>query len=606
MNTKKTKLELIGRPNFFVDIACDDEIINLNNIFREFIFDANRSSKIIDINKIDSDERNDLLYILSRLQLAFLLFKKLKYKDIGISNLLFSFNIIISYLKILNKFTGGVKLDFYDSIKLSDSIYENIEHNVFYKFFLQQNIFFESLLDGDILDINIKYSNQIFQVYIINYIIKNIYNKNIKVNLFLGGLYEFEDKKSINQIIADKIDNINNIDYKDSFSLTDKIIFGKKYKNFTFFNAGCSWRKCTFCNIGKHPDFILKTEEEKKNQVYKIINQIKEEKIDCISIFDPSITLNDLLLLSNIIIQEGLDIKIHVRTRFTHELTLDVCEKLRKAGVKYLGIGLESSSTRLNKLMNKYDNNYTEEDFGKLVNYTNITGINLHYYTIFGFPTETKDEIISTKTFLLNNLSNHSFFSFTSGLFGLYIGTYVYKNHKKYGIKLLNNFNTSACIDNYYEKQFLENRQLIKSTVIELNNKLFLNLNLDTSFDFKKFFIFLEHSSIFHIQKMYFSKNPYYNFLEGNKNLSIDNFYSLFYKKNEYIHIKKEVDKIILKNWLLGNICVISTNNYNFFISYDLNLSFRDNCNNFFGESLSDREKIELFVLVKNYFFILL
>jgi len=122
--------------------------------------------------------------------------------------------------------------------------------------------------------------------------------------------------------------------------------------------------------------------------------------------------------------------------------------------------------------MQKYEKDYTAEDFENLVQVCQKIGINIHYYIIFGFPTETKDEIKATSEFLKNQLKEHKFFSYTTGDFGLNKGSYVYDHPQEYGVSYKDS-KQSVFIYEYYEKSFQENKKMRDKTSTQLRENLF-------------------------------------------------------------------------------------------------------------------------------------
>jgi hypothetical protein len=48
-----------------------------------------------------------------------------------------------------------------------------------------------------------------------------------------------------------------------------------------------------------------------------------------------------------------------------------------------------------------------------MINQFEKYNMQLHYFTIFGFPTETQQEIKNTENFLLKHIKRHDFFTCT-------------------------------------------------------------------------------------------------------------------------------------------------------------------------------------------------
>ena len=496
---------LIWEPEFFKNFN-NNSTYNFNSFFWKFIFNPYKSWKWINFNKLSYRDKNELIYIFANLKIVYKYLVLSKEKNIWVSNLIFCSNIVNSYLKIINKNINYIHINFFNYHIIDDSIHKNIENNLFYSFFLNENKnWFSNIKNWDIVSFLLTQSHQIVQLSIINNILKKE-KINVKFNINLSELVEFENKINIRKYLKKHFNNINEIclnkkTWDDWFRV--KKIFWKIYKKFWLYNNSCLWRKCTFCNIWKIKQSIT------TDRTNEILNIIKENSYETIWINDPSITVDELYSFCKKIIQRKINIKIHLRTRFSHNLTSDMCKLLWQAWVKYMWIWLESTSTRLNNLMKKYDRDYWKEDFEKLVINCEKNWIKLHYYTIFWFPTETKEEIVDTKDFLLKQLKNNSFFSYTPWFFWLNKWTHIYENKELYWVEFTNKkMGGETFIENYYEKNFFDNKKLLDKVKKDLISKMFF-WNNEVKVNTSELFYFLEKSNIFHIQKLLLTANPY-------------------------------------------------------------------------------------------------
>ncbi len=592
------QIRLIGKPDFYLKMYWDLTCIDINNTFWEYIFDYKKSSLLINLSSLSYEEWIQLKYLLSKLTLSYAYLKQIRIKDIGIEKLLFWFNIIQSYLDILNKFTWGVQVPFFSYFWINEDAYTYIEDTIFYKYYFQTIPWIlEVIKNYSIIDVELLYSDQIIQLFILEKILKEKYEIDISFNIYLWRLLEYENKHSVSKILKSKLTNINHISFK-WLENQDRVIFGKNYKDFSFFNKWCDWRKCSFCNIWKFSDKPLEKNKwgERINGIFSLI---KEYDVDFVNISDPSITVEQLVFLSHKILKEKINIKMHIRTRFSEDFTPEVCKLLGKAGMIYIGIWLESASPRINNLMNKYEKDYTEKDFNSLLDMCEKSGIKLHYYTIFWLPTETKSEIDQTKHFLLNNLPKYSFFSYTAWFFWLNKWTQIYNNYKKYWITFdeIDKWG-EVFIYNYKEKGFDENQEKLQKSVLELNYKLFFNKNFETFFNAKSFFKFIEHGHIFHLQKMIYNNNPYYEYL--NNNINLKNYGERHYCKNKYLQFNTLGSNYILTNWIICSSLKLPKSIVEFIINYDELKTMRENI---WKDSILNIHK-DILMLIQNYIFI--
>lgn len=595
------KIILIWAPDFLKKYK-EKDFYNFNEKFWDYIFDPSKSWRNINHSKLSTSEKNDLKYIYSNLKLVYKYFKLMKHTNTWIDNLVFCFNIIDNYIKILNKFTKWVQIHFFTNFRIKDNAYENLEENIFYDFF-QEIIKNENILveDNCILHIDLLFSYQLLQLHILNHILNNNLKKNITFKININNLTWFENKKLFKQKI---LKDFNNVIIDESFKelKVDYVKFnGIKYYSKILFDRSCEWNKCSFCNMWKNKKLILDRDRVIETYITDIIdNQIKN-----IQICDASLTIPDMMKFSKAIIKHQVKANIKVFARFSDKFTDDVLELFWNAWIKLIWIWLESSSTRLNNLMNKYDRDYQEKDFSDLVRRCSKYWIQIHYYTIFWFPTETKEEIINTRNFLLNEVKENAFFTYTAWLFWLNKWTDTYINKDKYWIKFKEDkTGWEIFINEYYEKNYIENYWFIDETREEVITKLFF-WNNNTKLDVKNFWYFAEHSNVFHVQQLLYNNNPYLIYFSRNDLINSDNLYAYKYEVNKYLQFISSNNWWIVKNWLFNTNAIISNGIYELLKKIDKRVSLNENINLIsFNRSKANDEKI--LELAKGYFLIII
>jgi hypothetical protein len=135
--------------------------------------------------------------------------------------------------------------------------------------------------------------------------------------------------------------------------------------------------------------------------------------------------------------ENNLNIIWSIRTRVDKGYSREVLEELYQYGLRELWIGLETTSARILKLMNK--TNYPEEYAevaAKILKYCNEIGIGIHYCTILGFPSETDEEREELVKFFKKNkpsLSRMPFFM-TFNTYGLIYNSKIYNKPEEFGI----------------------------------------------------------------------------------------------------------------------------------------------------------------------------
>lgn len=198
-------------------------------------------------------------------------------------------------------------------------------------------------------------------------------------------------------------------------------------------SIGCYWKRCTFCNHKKY----FKKHRYQLVDLKKLVELIKqlqfEYKINTFLFNDQSIPPSCLKKFSQLLIKEKINIKWGC-----HFLCLDAgfnnkktCYLMKLSGFFYAGLGLESMSPRILKLMNKIHTPRLALKILKAFNQVEINDINLQM--MYNFPTETVKELVDTLNFLkkykylYNNIYLNKYY--------LNKDSYIYSHPKEFGIK---------------------------------------------------------------------------------------------------------------------------------------------------------------------------
>ena len=594
--TKKI-INLVWYPNFYTE-SSQDYYLDFNDIFWDFIF-SDQIFNYLKLNwfkNLDKSDINNLKYILKNIKLAKNIFILFREKNIEVYHLFFAFNIINTYLEIINKNLDYEKILFYDYFKYNNINESNLDKTFIY-YFLNENIKNIDFSWDIYLKINL--SEQIIQLEVILKYLSS-FKDNYNFNINLKWLAWFENKvvfrKKIEKLWL-KYTNIK-LSFLDFNVWVDVYFFQKilwKYnlkKN--IFNYGCHYRKCNFCNIWK---YLSEIDKNNQNKVLdKIISLHKDWKLDVLHITDPDILLEEILYVSDIFIKNNCDIKISIKMRFSKELTYEKLKKMYDGGVRFLWVWLESASSRLNKLMNKYDEDITIKDFDLFIENCFKAWINLHLYTIFWFPTEKREEIDLTNNFLIENFKKYNFFSYTAWLFWLNKGSYIYNNPKEFNLKFEeSNIWDETFIKSFYEENIEKNKFYLIKVINNLKNILFFK-NWFLFNKSREFWYFMEHSNLFHIYKLLFSYNPFIEFWNKNKS---DNIYDEYYTINQYLqYVDIKNGEYLIVNWLNLEKILITKDEKNFIENYNNKLNLKDNLK----DNYINNDNIKLFI--KKYFLI--
>ena len=153
---------------------------------------------------------------------------------------------------------------------------------------------------------------------------------------------------------------------------------------------GCYWGKCTFCDISL--DYIQRYEPLTASlicdRIEEIINKTGQNGFHFVDEAAPPSLLKALAIE---IIKRGLTVVWWTNIRFEKNFTGDLCRLLAESGCVAISGGLEVASDRLLKLIRK---GVTVEQVTTVADNFTQSGIMVHAYLMYGFPTQTAEETI--------------------------------------------------------------------------------------------------------------------------------------------------------------------------------------------------------------------
>ena len=155
---------------------------------------------------------------------------------------------------------------------------------------------------------------------------------------------------------------------------------------------GCYWGKCTFCDTSL--DYISRYEPNEVeilcDRIEEIIRQTDQIGFHFVDEAAPPALMRALALE---IIRRKLTVVWWTNIRFEKSFTYDLCFLLKESGCIAVSGGLEVASDRLLGLINK---GVSLEQVAKVTDNFTQVGIMVHAYLMYGFPTETTQEIIDS------------------------------------------------------------------------------------------------------------------------------------------------------------------------------------------------------------------
>lgn len=155
---------------------------------------------------------------------------------------------------------------------------------------------------------------------------------------------------------------------------------------------GCYWGKCTFCDISL--DYI-KTYEPVQAKILvdrmeELITQTGETGFHFVDEAAPPALMRAVALE---ILKRGLVVTWWTNIRFEKSFTNDLCRLLKASGCVAVSGGLEVASDRL---LNLIDKGVSVEQVAKVTRHFTESGILVHAYLMYGYPTQTIQETIDS------------------------------------------------------------------------------------------------------------------------------------------------------------------------------------------------------------------
>ncbi len=155
---------------------------------------------------------------------------------------------------------------------------------------------------------------------------------------------------------------------------------------------GCYWGKCTFCDISL--DYIKLYEpiaaKTLVDRMEELIAQTGENGFHFVDEAAPPALMRDVALE---IIKRKIVVTWWTNIRFEKSFTADLCILLKASGCIAVSGGLEVASDRLLKLIDK---GVTVEQVAQVNRNFTESGIMVHAYLMYGYPTQTVQETVDS------------------------------------------------------------------------------------------------------------------------------------------------------------------------------------------------------------------
>jgi len=194
---------------------------------------------------------------------------------------------------------------------------------------------------------------------------------------------------------------------------------------------GCYWGKCTFCDISldyiKHYEPI--TASLLVDRMEEMILQTGQNGFHFVDEAAPPSLMKSLAIE---IIRRKLVVSWWTNVRFEKSFTQDLCLLLKASGCIAVSGGLEVASDRLLELINK---GITVAQVAKVCKNFTDSGIMVHAYLMYGFPTQTAQETIDSLEMVRQLFENGILQSAFWHLFTMTAHSPIGLNPEKYSVE---------------------------------------------------------------------------------------------------------------------------------------------------------------------------
>ncbi|WP_420581469.1 B12-binding domain-containing radical SAM protein [Reichenbachiella sp.] len=155
---------------------------------------------------------------------------------------------------------------------------------------------------------------------------------------------------------------------------------------------GCYWKKCTFCDISL--DYIKNYEPVSASiicdRMEGQIRQTGETGFHFVDEAAPPALMREVAIE---ILRRKLKVTWWTNIRFEKRFTPDLCRLLKASGCIAVSGGLEVASDRL---LEKIQKGVTVAQVAQVTDNFTASGIMVHAYLMYGFPTQTEQETIDS------------------------------------------------------------------------------------------------------------------------------------------------------------------------------------------------------------------
>ena len=193
---------------------------------------------------------------------------------------------------------------------------------------------------------------------------------------------------------------------------------------------GCYWKKCSFCDVTL--DYIGRYERTTAahfvDQMEALMAETGEKGFHFVDEAAPPAALRDISIE---ILRRNLQVSWWANIRFEKSFDADLCALLAEAGCIAVTGGLEVASPRILALIDK---GISIDQVAKTCQAFVQSGILVHAYLMYGFPTQTTQETVDSLEVVRQLFQHNLLHSGHWHQFAMTVHSPVGKNPEKYGV----------------------------------------------------------------------------------------------------------------------------------------------------------------------------
>lgn len=191
---------------------------------------------------------------------------------------------------------------------------------------------------------------------------------------------------------------------------------------------GCYYGKCTFCDVSRNTRRVYRP-VARNTFVENIARLYRRHGVRRFFICDDAVPLGNMRAIAQLVREELPDVTWQGEARFEKTMTDEFIEDIARGGCRQLSFGFESNTQRILDLMDKKNDLANDR---KIISLCAAHGIAVNLQTFIGFPTETREEALSTIDFLIESEEHIASFGF--GTFALYENTPVHQTPERFNV----------------------------------------------------------------------------------------------------------------------------------------------------------------------------